>query len=195
MEKNYRTLLIGAFTLFSANVMASPIQSYDTQVLHTGQYARPITDFINTEGKYILEQQVLDDQEIRTMLDGVMAAAQGKDVERQVLANMFPVEPERIKQVVLPGTRILREFPALPRPMFVIGNDNFSLKWLQTNKQELIRFQAAGMLTKVKDKEEYEAIKKLAAPLSLMPVSADALAAEMGAPGYPIMITGRGFFQ
>lgn len=196
MEKNHRALL-GALVLFSgvATAADTTMRSYETEVLHRGKYARPITDFVNTEGKHVLQQQALQQSEIRRRLDGVVAAANGRNVEGEIMEMMFPVEPELIKRVVLPGTQVLKPLPSLPRPMFIIGNDSFSLQWLEANKYELERFQAAGVLTRVKDKAEFEAIKKLAAPLPLMPMPADALAAEMGVPGYPIMITGQGYFQ
>lgn len=196
MEKNHRALVTGALILLSAAATAeSAVGNYETEVLHRGRFAKPITDFVNTEGKFILEQQALEQDEIRRQLDGVMAMANRSGIDKEIRDSMFPVEPEVIKRIVLPGTQLLKEFPALPRPLFVIGNDSFSLNWLRTNKQELERFQAAGVLTKVANQQEFEAIQREAAPLLLMPMPADALAAEMGVPGYPIMITGQGFFQ
>ena len=199
MEKNKRAL-VRALVLFCVASPALPaagtgMESYETEVLHRGKFAKPITDFVNTEGKFLMQEQASDQDALRRQLDGIMATAQGQDVNKHVMNMMFPVMPETIKQVTLPGTRIIKSFPALPQPLFIIGDDTFSLQWLQSNKAELERFHAAGIVTKVASKQEFEEIQRLAHPLLLMPMPADALATEMGIPGYPIMITGQGFFQ
>ena len=196
MEIYNRALLVGALSFSAFSVMAeSPVPSYETEVIHQGRFSKPITDFVNTEGKHVMQEQVAEQDEIRRQLDAIVATANKRDVSEDMLGNMFPVTPEFIKRIVLPGTTITKDIPALPRPLFIIGNDKFSMQWFNANRAELERFQAAGIMTKVDSRQEFEAMQQAVSPLPLMPMSADALAAEVGVPGYPIMITARGFFQ
>lgn len=198
VDIHYRALLIGALSFSALPTIAaaeSPMPSYETEVIHKGRFSKPITDYVNTEGKDVMQEQIAGQNEIRRQLDAIIATANKQDVSSDLLGSIFPVTPEFIKRIVLPGTTITKDMPELPRPLFIIGNDKFSMQWLNANKAELERFQAAGIITKVDSQQEFEAIQEAVSPLPLMPMSADALAEEMGVPGYPIMITGRGFFQ
>lgn len=113
----------------------------------------------------------------------------------EMLPKIFPIEPTLIKPVVLPGTQMLKDLPELPQPLFILGTDEYSIRWFESNKEVLTQYGAAGVLTKAKNQTEWEYMQKLVAPLQLWPMNADALTDQLGAPGYPIMITRSGFFQ
>lgn len=198
MEKYQKALIIGALfapALPLPVIAAQTVTNYETETLHKGSLARPITDFVNTEGKDVMRERVMEEQEIKRQLDSITAAANRKNIDDDVVKNIFPVTPELIKKIILPGTTMIKDMPGLPRPLFIIGNDKFSMQWFNANRAELERFQAAGIITKVDNEKEFRELQKAVSPLPLMPMSADALADELGVPGYPIMITGRGFFQ
>ena len=109
--------------------------------------------------------------------------------------SLFPLAPKVIKPVTLPGTQMKKDLPTLPQPIFVIGTDPYSLAWFKTNRAVLEQYGAMGVLTTAKNQTEWEYMQQLVAPLQLFPMNADALADQLGAPGYPILITKGGFFQ
>lgn len=146
-----------------------------------------------------VDADMLDDlrteQTPQQMAGAVEMALKSFKAEDGSLPQIFPVEPKVIQQVTLPGTQIRKSLPSLPHPMFVIGNDDYSLKWFETNRDVLTQYGAVGVLTKVASQAEWEQIQKVVAPLQLYPMNADMLAQELGVPGYPIMVTRAGFFQ
>lgn len=109
--------------------------------------------------------------------------------------SLFPLTPKVIRPVTLPGTQMKKDLPTLPQPIFVIGTDPYSLAWFKTNRAVLEQYGAMGVLTTAKNQTEWEFMQQLVAPLQLFPMNADALADQLGVPGYPILITKGGFFQ
>lgn len=152
---------------------------------------------------YNMSQWVDEDltEDLRTkespkqMARAVEMALDSFKVDEHSLPKIFPVEPSIIRPITLPGTQMRKNLPTLPQPMFVIGNDEYSLKWFEANRDVLVQYGAVGLLTRVSDKAEWEQLQRLVAPLQLYPMNADMLAQELGVPGYPIMVTKAGFFQ
>jgi integrating conjugative element protein (TIGR03765 family) len=113
----------------------------------------------------------------------------------QIIKGHFPVKAEVITLSSLGRKQILRDIPNLEHNMFVVGDDEYSMEWLSTNKEELLRFGAVGILTQVSSSEKFKEILEFAKPLSLMPVSADFITENFGVTNYPVLITQQGEFR
>lgn len=110
-----------------------------------------------------------------------------KNVKPITVLNPFPIESPGL----LPGKVIKRNIdqPYLSNPMFLIGNDEFSYRWLLKNKELLIRINAIGMLIKVKNKQELQRIAIAAKGLKIIPAPAVDLAKQLGIRHYPVLIS------
>lgn len=161
------------------------------KVIFDAGNAFPISNWVDEEFYGDLKKPESLDQ-LKTTLQ---SAVNNFTPSQESLPQLFPIEPTFIRQVVLPGSQMLKDLPALPQPLFVIGTDEYSLRWFDTNREVLNQYGAAGVLTKARNQTEWEYMQKLVAPLQLWPMNADALADQLGVPGYPIMITRAGFFQ
>jgi len=110
-----------------------------------------------------------------------------KKVKPITVFNPLPIESPGL----LPGKVVKRKInqPYLSNPMFLIGNDEFSYRWLLKNKELLIRINAIGMLIKVKNKQELQRIAKAAKGLKIIPAPAIDLAKQLGIKHYPVLIS------
>lgn len=160
-------------------------------VIYQNEKAFPIKNWVDDQFYSDLKKPDSLDQ-IKTNLKTAMENFKPSSA---ALPRIFPIEPKLIKPVVLPGTQMLKELPDLPQPLFVIGTDEYSIRWFQANRKVLEQYGSSGVLTKVRNQTEWEYMQKLVAPMQLWPMNADALADQLGAPGYPIMITKSGFFS
>lgn len=115
--------------------------------------------------------------------------------KQQILKGHFPIKPDFISLSTVNKKQILRKIEGIEHNLFVIGDDKYSLDWVKFNKEELKRFGAAGVLTKVESMERYEEIARLVAPLSLLPVQADFISTNFGVNNYPVLITNQGEFR
>lgn len=85
--------------------------------------------------------------------------------------------------------------PYLQVPLFIIGNDAFSLQWLTQRRAELVRLKAVGMLMEVSSLGELKSIRQLASGLSLYPASGSDIAAQLKLKHYPVLISSQGVEQ
>lgn len=118
-----------------------------------------------------------------------------KAIMAAIQKGHYPVSPSKIKKSMIMRPNVLRDIPQLQFNLFVIGDDKYSLEWFSVNKEELIRFKAAGVLTSVRTREAFEKIAKLVKPLTLMPVNADFIQEEFDVTYYPALITKKGVFR
>lgn len=117
------------------------------------------------------------------------------EIIEKIKKGHFPVAPEIITVSSVVKKVNLRDIPHIQENMFIVGNDNYSLQWAIDNKDELIRFNAIGVLTKVESIDEFKKIKRLLKPLRLMPVSADFISSNFDVWTYPVLITAKGEFR
>lgn len=117
-----------------------------------------------------------------------------KDIIAAIQKGHFPVTPEAIKLSRTAVTE-MRDIPQLQENMFVLGNDDYSLKWAIENKEELLKFNAVGLLTKVKSRKELMEIYELLKPLRLMPIDASFVSDNFDVWVYPALITQKGVFR
>ena len=83
----------------------------------------------------------------------------------------------------------------LQRPLFLVGADQMSRDWLAEKRDQLVRIGAVGLLVEAKDRQEVEAVLKIAEGLRLVPASADSFATQLGLTHYPILLSKEGWEQ
>ena len=83
----------------------------------------------------------------------------------------------------------------LQRPLFLVGADQVSRDWLAEKRELLARIGAVGLLVEAKDRQEVEAVLKIAEGLRLVPASAESFATQLGLTHYPILLSKEGWEQ
>ncbi len=108
------------------------------------------------------------------------------------LQNLLPIHSAALS----PGTvqRRAAERP-FSGPMFLLGADPRSERWLLRHRARLKRLGAVGLLVEVPDVATLRRLATLAAGLTLLPASGDDLAARLGLTHYPVLITQDGIEQ
>ena len=77
----------------------------------------------------------------------------------------------------------------LTRPVFLVGADAASLRWLTDHHQQLVDSGAVGMLVQAESIDHLTAVAALAHGLSILPASAADIAAALKIVHYPVLIT------
>lgn len=97
-----------------------------------------------------------------------------------------------------PGRVARRSLPVLEgkmggaRPLFIVGADQWSLQWLQQNRDHLEAMNAAGMVVAVENEQELAMLRLAAMGLDLIVASGEVLANELGLEHYPVLIAPPG---
>jgi integrating conjugative element protein (TIGR03765 family) len=96
-----------------------------------------------------------------------------------------------------PGTVTVepKKLHYLQRPLFLVGADAFSQRWLFNKRDQLKRIGAVGLLIQAKDMAEVETILQLADGLQLIPASAEGFAKQVGLSHYPVLLSKEGWEQ
>ena len=76
----------------------------------------------------------------------------------------------------------------LIQPIFIVGTDKESMKWLKHYAPRLKALHAVGIVVNVKDNKAYEKLAKTYG-LHLLPISGDTLAKHFGIQHYPVLIS------
>lgn len=99
---------------------------------------------------------------------------------------LFPVISSRLQ----PGMVTSRPL-SLPgmTPLFLIGDDPLSDRWLAQQLPVLKSLNACGLVVNVATAENLEKLREQADGLILLPVSGDDLAARLQLDAYPVLIT------
>lgn len=189
-----QSLKLLALAMSTAFTLVMPAQAKLDQpgvVIYDSGNAYPMSQWVDDD----LLDDTRTEQTPEQMARAVEMALDSFKTDDAQLPKIFPVEPKIIRPITLPGSKMLKDLPTLPQPMFVIGDDDYSLQWFEANREILVQYGAVGMLTHVDSRETWEQLQRLVAPLQLYPLNADMLAQEFGVPGYPILVTKAGFFQ
>lgn len=121
-------------------------------------------------------------------------------------ATQFPAIPPTLQEADLlpivshfmsPGKVSARQF-SLPGmlPIFLVGDDDLSRRWLAHHRDQLIQMQATGLVVQVNDMTGLTRLRQVAGEqLTLLPVSADDLAQRLQVEHYPILINAQGLSQ
>lgn len=91
------------------------------------------------------------------------------------------------------GPRLL-SLPGI-NPLFILGDDPLSLRWLAEKKKILLSLNATGLVVNVASETRMDVLRQQADGLKLLPVSGDDLAQRLQLETYPILITESGLSQ
>lgn len=107
-------------------------------------------------------------------------------------SDLLPI----VSHSLTPGKVTPRQFnlPGM-QPIFLVGVDELSQKWLAQRKSLLIKINAVGLVVNVDDYAKLQNIRQIVPEISLQPVSADDLAKRLNLYHYPVLITDKGLSQ
>ncbi|EDX2836317.1 integrating conjugative element protein [Salmonella enterica] len=80
-------------------------------------------------------------------------------------------------------------------PVFLVGDDALSRRWLAQRRGDLQRLHATGLVVNVTDGTALRDLQALAPGLTLLPASASDIARRLGLAHYPVLITADGLSQ
>jgi integrating conjugative element protein (TIGR03765 family) len=80
-------------------------------------------------------------------------------------------------------------------PLFLIGDDEQSRKWLRDHLPRLRSLSAIGFVVRVDSAQALRSLRELAPGLTLVPASGDDLADRLRLRHYPVLITAAGIEQ
>ena len=83
----------------------------------------------------------------------------------------------------------------LSPPLFLIGADDISQRWLQQNRLSLQRLGAIGLLVQADTAADIQHLQTLAQGLLLIPASATTLVPVFGLSHYPVLLSAQGIQQ
>ncbi|WP_413817601.1 integrating conjugative element protein [Pseudomonas sp. MUP55] len=75
------------------------------------------------------------------------------------------------------------------QPLFLVGDDEKSRKWLSQRRDQLQQLQAVGLVVNVASAERFAEIQRWAGNLQLVPAPSNDLAQRLGVQHYPLLIT------
>lgn len=106
--------------------------------------------------------------------------------------NLLPVRSPGLS----PGPVEARPQPRpLSRPVFLVGSDPLSRRWLARHRERLQTLHAVGLLVQADTVDDLEAVAELGRGLSIMPASGTDLARALDLVHYPVLVTSRGIEQ
>lgn len=85
--------------------------------------------------------------------------------------------------------------PYLQVPLFIVGSDDFSKRWLHAHREQLKNLHAVGLLVNVETSQELENMKAVAGDLPISPASGESIAASLNLHSYPALISNTGIEQ
>jgi len=74
------------------------------------------------------------------------------------------------------------------QPLFVIGNDDLSLDWIEANKSYLLEIGARGFVVSVDTEQDWHQLREWLAPLDVKAVTGDAFNEVFGLTHYPFLL-------
>ncbi|EBZ2007288.1 integrating conjugative element protein [Salmonella enterica subsp. enterica serovar Newport] len=80
-------------------------------------------------------------------------------------------------------------------PVFLVGDDALSRRWLEQRRGDLQQLHATGLVVNVTDGTALRDLQTLAPGLTLLPASASDIARRLGLAHYPVLITADGLSQ
>jgi integrating conjugative element protein (TIGR03765 family) len=99
----------------------------------------------------------------------------------------LPVKTPALSPGKVESRRIDR--PYLERPVFIVGADGLSLRWLAVHQARLKQHQAIGIAVNVDTAEHLQQLQQAAGGLVIYPLAGDALAEQLDLTHYPVLIS------
>jgi integrating conjugative element protein (TIGR03765 family) len=155
---------------FIGLILAAAPAHAELAVIHDSGRTRPITDYLD-------RPETIHPDETPASLPS----------PAELLGQVLPIRtPEMTPGEIAPTTVSL---PYLSRPLFLIGSDDFSKRWLAQHRDRLGKLQAAGMLIQAEREADLERVRTLAGSLPILPASGSELARHLNLSHYPVLIS------
>ncbi|MBA2711541.1 MAG: integrating conjugative element protein [Tatlockia sp.] len=78
------------------------------------------------------------------------------------------------------------EFAEFSYPLFIVGGDDFSYRWLKEHAEQLEKIKAMGFVTNIKDENRLHALQQLT-KMPLLPANVDDLMTLLKENHYPLI--------
>jgi integrating conjugative element protein (TIGR03765 family) len=85
--------------------------------------------------------------------------------------------------------------PALINPLFIVGADKYSLKWLKANRKQLKKIGAVGLVVNIKSQNQLKQLQSVGGDVQMIAMSANMIAQQLKLKRYPVLITKTGIEQ
>lgn len=169
MEKFLIYLVLMSIAL-NAEAALVPVNN-DGATVASGRYLMMLTN--REEAEKVYNNSVLSSASLggRISVDGLMVPAKSNLTVGKVKSRLV-------------------ETSQLPRPMFLIGGDQYSIKWAAKNSSVLKRIHAIGFITNVDNLTEVKRIEKRT-QLTLIPVSLNGIDKYLPVHHYPFLWTNK----
>jgi len=156
--------------LFIGLILMADLAHAELAVIYGSGRTRPITDYLD-------RPEPIHPNEIPASLPA----------PAELLGQVLPIRtPEMTPGEVAPT---MASLPYLSRPLFLIGSDDFSKRWLAQYRDRLRKPQAVGMLIQADSTTDLERIRTLAGDLPILPASGSELARHLDLFHYPVLIS------
>ncbi len=102
----------------------------------------------------------------------------------------FPRVPV-VTPSISPGKVFSRSIhhPYLSNPIFIVGYDMISLRWLQEHKEKLKQNHAIGIVVNVQTEQQVNQLQQVAGGIQITPVSGTKVAKQLSLAHYPVLIS------
>lgn len=104
--------------------------------------------------------------------------------------NFAPMLPIRTPEMQSGDAPPLTLKTDVPRPMFLIGSDQRSFRWLKTHTRKLRALNAVGLIVDVDSVHALRAMLSAGEGLVLVPASGSDIAAALHLSVYPVLLEG-----
>ncbi len=158
-------LLCAAMPTFSATPLT---------VLHDNGNTLPLAPLLEASG-FILESQDAELPPIAPTMEAVL--------EQQATVRSPSLTPGTQPRIAVGDAAA-----HLPRPIFLVGADKLSLRWLADHRIRLSALGAVGLVVEANGVSDVLEIKRVAGDLPLAAGSGEMLAEQFGLRHYPVLI-------
>ncbi len=182
-------LILWTFCLAGTSLFAAPV------VIHDSGPTRPLAPLLEPLRSDDMQR---DGSDPRSPSSPDPASAHISD--EAMLARLLPVRSPGLQVGALTDTELSPEVQTRlaqgnPRPFFMVGSDEGSLRWLSVNAKTLKDLGALGLLVQAKSRADIRRVIEAAQGLSITPGSGSDLARVLGIRHYPVLITKDGITQ
>ncbi len=115
------------------------------------------------------------------------ASGPRKTIATKGMLKVYPVVTTELSPNTVTPRAI--NYPQLQQPLFIVGYDALSMRWLKTFHATLLQQQAVGLVVNVDSAQQFAAIQAAAPGLELYPGSGSQLAKEIDLHHYPVLIS------
>ena len=175
----FALLTVIGFFSFPITTLADDDLSVDaTHLIQTYMQKNPID--VNALQQALLQQiaslSQLSESDIQSMIQS----------PQQMDLSIYPVKSLNLT----PGTVNTQTIDVqLPQPIFLVGDDEPSRKWIKTYALKLEQLHAQGFVVNIENENDMENLRQLAPNLSFYPMPGDALAEWLHLQHYPVLIS------